>query len=176
LSDREYELILRAGFVGTLLQANQAPAEAVNASGLEEEAAPFERPTVEMVVTRPFREAAFAASVKAAYEETCAFTGLRIINGGGRAEVQAAHIRPVAAGGSDSVRNGLALAGTVHWMFDRGLISVDEDHSILLARDRLPEAVRRLFRQDGKAAVPHRRDAQPHPACLRFHREHIFKG
>jgi hypothetical protein len=37
---------------------------------------------------------------------------LQIINGGGRTEVQAAHIRPVAAGGSDSVRNGLALSGT----------------------------------------------------------------
>ncbi|MGH6673150.1 MAG: HNH endonuclease [Xanthobacteraceae bacterium] len=43
-------------------------------------------------------------------------TGLQIINGGGRAEVQAAHIRPVAAGGFDSVRNGLALSGTIHWI------------------------------------------------------------
>jgi len=74
-----------------------------------------------MMVARPFRDAAFAVSVKAAYFNTCAMTGLQIINGGGRAEVQAAHIRPVAAGGSDSVRNGLALSGTIHWMFDRAL-------------------------------------------------------
>ena len=177
LQDHEYDLIWKAGFLRTLLETNPpTAAEGNHKPGFEQEPAPFERPTVEMVVTRPFREAAFATSVKAAYAETCAFTGLRIINGGGRAEVQAAHIRPVAAGGSDSVRNGLALSGTVHWMFDRGLISMDEDHSILLARDRLPEAVTRLFRQDGKVAVPRRPEVQPHPAYLRFHREHIFKG
>ncbi len=112
----------------------------------------------------------FAASVKTAYAETCAFTGLRIINGGGRAEVQAAHIRPVASGGSDSVRNGLALSGTLHWMFDRGLISVDEDYSILFAEGHLPAAIKRLFREDGKVAVPLRPEARPHPIYLRFHR------
>jgi putative restriction endonuclease len=107
-------------------------------AGFDEEATAFERPIVEMIVARPFREAAFAKSVKIAYSNTCAMTGLKIINGGGRAEVQAAHIKPVASGGSDSVRNGLALSGTIHWMFDRGLVSVDDDYSILVATDRLP--------------------------------------
>ncbi len=60
-------------------------------------------------------------------------TGLKIINGGGRTEVQAAHIRPVPDRGPDSVRNGLALSGTVHWMFDRGLISIDDDYSLIVA-------------------------------------------
>jgi putative restriction endonuclease len=159
------------------LESNKAASSERNAMpGLEDETTPFERPTVEMVVARPFREAAFAGSVKSAYAETCAITGLRIINGGGRAEVQAAHIRPVAAGGSDSVRNGLALSGTVHWMFDRGLVSVDDGHSILVAAGRLPEAVTRLFREDRKLAFPRRPEARPHPAHLRFHRENIFKG
>ena len=178
LSDREYDLILKAGFVKTLLEANpRGPPEESDRQGFkEEEVEPFERPAVEMVITRPFREAAFATSVKAAYAETCAFTGLRIINGGGRAEVQAAHIRPVAAGGSDSVRNGFALSGTVHWMFDRGLVSVDDDYTILVAPACLPEAITRLFREDRKVAVPRRLEARPHPAYLRFHRESIFKG
>ena len=43
-------------------------------------------------------------------------------NGGGRAEAQAAHIQPVAENGPDSLRNGVALSSTFHWMFDRGLI------------------------------------------------------
>ena len=29
----------------------------------------------------------------------------------------------VEKGGNDSVQNGIALSGTVHWMFDRGLLS-----------------------------------------------------
>ncbi|MFL9828391.1 HNH endonuclease [Rhodoplanes sp. SY1] len=144
--------------------------------GFEEEERPFERPLVERVVARPFRETAFATSVKLAYSDTCAMTGLRIINGGGRAEVQAAHIRPVASGGSDSVRNGIALSGTVHWMFDRGLVSIDEDFTILVAKDRLPVSVVRLFREDRKLMVPGRPDIRPHAVHLRYHRENVFKG
>ena len=100
ISDSEYDLIVKAGFVRTLVEAEVKASQRAAPAGLEEEATQFERPIVEMVVTRPFREAAFAVSVKAAYGNTCAMTGLQIINGSGRAEVQAAHIRPVAAGGS----------------------------------------------------------------------------
>ena len=58
-----------------------------------------------------------------AYDARCAITGLKLINGGGRAEVAAAHIRPVEANGPDIISNGIALSATAHWMFDRGLIS-----------------------------------------------------
>jgi putative restriction endonuclease len=142
----------------------------------EDPQAPIERPIVERLVARPFREAAFAASVKSAYSETCAVTGLRIINGGGRAEEQAAHIRPVADGGSDSIRNGLALSGTAHWMFDRGLLSIADDYTILVAEKQLPREAVRLIRPDRKLAIPERLDARPHPVHLRYHREQVFKG
>lgn len=177
ITDTEYDLIVKAGFVHTIVEAElHASREKVPSEVLEEEAVPFERPIVEMVSMRPFREAAFAVSVKAAYANTCAMTGLKIINGGGRAEVQAAHIRPVAAGGSDSLRNGLALSGTIHWMFDRGLVSVDDDFSILIAAGRLPYAVTALLREDGKIGIPLRPENRPHPRHLRYHRENIFKG
>ncbi len=177
LPNAEYELIVKSGFVRTLGETKREEShEPAGDIGFAEEARPFERPIVELFVRRPFREAAFAASVKAAYANTCAMTGLQIINGGGRAEVQAAHIRPVASGGSDSVRNGLALSGTVHWMFDRGLVSVDDDFSILIAKDRLPDAVTRLLREDRKVEAPRQPEMRPHPAHLRYHRENIFKG
>jgi putative restriction endonuclease len=101
-------------------------------------------------------------------------TGFNIINGGGRAEVQAAHIRPVARDGPDSIRNGLALSGTIHWMFDRGLVSIDENYSILVARDRLPDPVSRMLRD--KLLLPNRPDRRPHPQFLRYHRDQVFKG
>ena len=177
ITDVEYDTILKSGFVRTLIESGSKPtAEGLTASAFDEEAKLFERPIVEMVVARPFRDAAFAVSVKAAYSNTCAMTGLQIINGGGRAEVQAAHIRPVAAGGSDSVRNGLALSGTIHWMFDRGLVSVDDDFTILAASGHLPPTITRLFRADRKLVIPNRPEISPHPAHLRYHRENIFKG
>ena len=94
---------------------------------------------------RLVRDPMFRHLILNAYDETCAFTGLKLINGGGRAEVQAAHIRPVAANGPDSVRNGLALSGTVHWMFDRGLLSLSNDMEILVSRHlNNPTAVEKL--------------------------------
>ena len=136
----------------------------------------FDRAIIERVVARPFRDAAFAVTVKKAYANTCAMTGLKIINGGGRAEVQAAHIQPVAQSGPDSVRNGLALSATVHWMFDRGLVSVDDDFSILIAKDRVPETVSWLLNEDRRLILPHRADLRPHRHYLGYHREKIFKG
>ena len=151
LSDAEYQGILQAA-LATILVPNPLLPGMVEAApfGLAEEQAAFERPFVERLVTRPVRDAAFAATVKTAYQETCAVTGLRLINGGGRTEVQAAHIRPVAAQGPDSPRNGLALSSTVHWMFDRGLISAADDHTLLVAGNHVPESAQRMFLPTGR--------------------------
>jgi putative restriction endonuclease len=177
LPEAEYDAILQAAFA-TILDAPAPSAVATREPmpGFAEEVEEFERPLIERVVTRPFRDAAFSGSVKAAYDNTCAFTGLKIINGGGRSEVQAAHIRPVASAGPDSLRNGIALCGTFHWMFDRGLISVADDHQLLLAKGHVPEAATRLLNPDRVLLQPGRTDQAPHPMFLRWHRENVFKG
>ena len=88
----------------------------------------------------------------------------------------AAHIRPVAENGPDIVSNGIALSGTVHWMFDRGLISLDDDLTIVLSRQlNDPDGVRGLVNKKGQALSPIRLMERPHPAYLRWHREHCFK-
>jgi putative restriction endonuclease len=107
-------------------------------SGFEEEQAPFQfeeqRERSTFTVSRIVRDRVFRGIVLRAYDQRCAISGLRLINGGGRAEVDAAHIRPVEAGGPDIVSNGIALSGTAHWMFDRGLISLADDLKILVSR------------------------------------------
>ncbi len=107
ISEKEYELILAAGFVTVL--ADEVSEFNPSPQGFAEEQVTFERPIIERIMRRPVREAAFSSAIRNAYHNTCAFTGLRIINGGGRPEVQAAHIKPVSELGPDSVRNGLAL-------------------------------------------------------------------
>src|SRR3546814_3700556 len=79
---------------------------------VREEHVPYEieRPIVESLVNRPFRDRAFRRAVLRAYDARCAITGWKLINGGGRAEAEAAHIRPVEKGGPDSISNGLALS------------------------------------------------------------------
>ena len=191
ISDHEYDMIWRSGFghvIGLeerLRDAPDVPEEPMQPLPMvAEQRSPFsfevpmeeDRRIVQQLVSRPFRDRAFSAAVKNAYHDTCAMTGLKIINGGGRSEVQAAHIRPVERRGPDSVRNGLALSGTMHWMFDRGLISIDDDYRLLLAKDRLPDTISRLLGESMSIILPDRQELRPHPQFLDYHRREIFKG
>jgi putative restriction endonuclease len=134
------------------------------------------RNRVSFTVSRIVRDRVFRRVILRAYDQRCAITGLRFINGGGRAEVAAAHIRPVEASGPDIVSNGIALSGTAHWMFDRGLISLSDDLQILISRQvNDPDSVREFVNASGRAFEPLRRSERPHPHFLRWHREHCFK-
>lgn len=142
---------------------------------VREHQAPFEieRPIVRSLVSRPFRDRAFRRAVMHAYDGRCAVTGWKLVNGGGRLEAQAAHIRPVEHGGPDSVRNGLALSGTAHWMFDRGLIGFRDDLEIIVHRkvnDR--EGVAAIINPTGRLIAPPRDGDRPHPQFLAWHRSH----
>lgn len=135
-----------------------------------------ERQIVQSLVNRPFRDRAFRRAVLHAYDGRCAVTGWRLVNGGGRLEAEAAHIRPVEHQGPDSIRNGLALSGTAHWMFDRGLIGIADNHEIIIHRkvnDR--DGVEAIINPSGKIIAPPRQADQPHPMFLKWHREfHAF--
>ncbi len=136
----------------------------------------FLRPVIERLSRRKYRDVAFTRQVREAYGNRCAMSGLHLRNGGGRPEVQAAHIRSVEQAGSDSVRNGLALSGTLHWMFDRGLVSVaDDGETILVSRNKVPgDVIERLIRPEGRLLRPKNHKNSPHPENLRWHRENVF--
>ena len=127
---------------------------------------------VAALTSRPVRDRVFRRVVLKAYDERCAITGLKLINGGGRAEVEAAHIRPVEANGPDTIQNGLALSGTVHWMFDRGLLSISDSGDILLSR-KINDvgSVEKLIYPDHRARFPGSADARPDTRFLAWHRE-----
>ena len=148
--------------------------------GFDERQAPYEfeqqRDRVLRLTSRAVRDRVFRRVVLQAYDERCAITGLRLINGGGRAEVNAAHIRPVEANGPDTVHNGLALSGTAHWMFDRGLISLGDDLEILISRQvNDQDSIRTFIKESGFANPPVNAKDRPHPQFLAWHRENCFK-
>jgi len=134
------------------------------------------RDRISYIGSRIVRDRLFRRVVLKAYDKRCAITGLKLINGGGRAEVDAAHIRPVEASGPDVINNGIALSGTAHWMFDRGLISLSDELEILVSRHvNDPESVQSLINRTGRAIVPGRIAERPHPHFLKWHRENCFK-
>jgi putative restriction endonuclease len=135
-----------------------------------------ERSRVTFINSRIVRDRLFRRLILQAYDKRCAITGLKLINGGGRAEVDAAHIRPVEASGPDIISNGIALSGTAHWMFDRGLIALSDDLEILVSRHvNDPASVRGLINKTGRAIVPSRPYQRPYPHFLQWHRESCFK-
>jgi len=149
--------------------------------GLQEEQSVFqheqERSRVAYLTSRIVRDRIFRRIVLRAYDSRCAITSLKLINGRGRAEVEAAHIRPVEANGPDIVSNGLALSGTAHWMFDRGLISIADDREIMISRHVNDAAgVHAMVNKTGRILTPARAVDQPHPHFLRWHRENCFKA
>lgn len=149
-------------------------------AGLAETQTPFvfeqERERLAVITNRVVRDRVFRRVVLRAYDERCAITGLKLINGGGRAEVDAAHIRPVEANGPDIVNNGIALSGTAHWMFDRGLISLSDDLDILVSRQANdPDGIRSFVNRTGRAFAPPNPHERPHPRFLQWHRENYFK-
>jgi putative restriction endonuclease len=148
-------------------------------ASVAEEQAPyeFEQDRVQMLTKRTIRDRIFRTRVLKAYDRRCAFTGFQFINGGGRAEVEAAHIKAVEAKGPDVVQNGLALSGTVHWMFDRGLLTVADDATVLLSNHiNDVDGVRKILLPKGRAKFPDAPHDRPDPAFLRWHREKCFKG
>jgi putative restriction endonuclease len=179
LSSYDFNRIIQQGLDDTTLLLPRIDETSIG-SGFQESQMPFqfeqERERVNSLTSRLLRDRIFRKIVLRAYDERCAVTGLKLINGSGRAEAAAAHIRPVEANGPDIVSNGVALSGTAHWMFDRGLIGLADDLEILISRQvNDPDSIRSLINKSGRAIEPRRAVDRPHPHFLQWHRDHCFK-
>jgi putative restriction endonuclease len=171
LSDEDFNRIVAIGFPEELELLPRS------VSSVAEDQAPFDVPRDRTLVlsSRAKRDRAFRKRILEAYDCRCALTGLKFINGGGRVEAEAAHIRSVEANGPDIITNGIALSGTVHWMFDRGLISLSDELDILLSsKINDINGVRKIINASRRARLPSRAEWRPHPRYLKWHREECF--
>jgi putative restriction endonuclease len=167
ISNEDFQIICRMGFADAQLsQEVEQPFKK-----LEDQPVELAGQRRMLVTQRPFRDAAFTRLIQDEYDSTCAMTGLRLLNGSGRCEIEAAHIRPVNEQGPDSGRNGIALARTIHWLFDRHFLSISDTNEILVAKKHVPEKVRALLNPNGKIKLPASASCHPHPAFLRYHQQ-----
>ncbi|HXI73204.1 MAG TPA: HNH endonuclease [Verrucomicrobiae bacterium] len=171
ISLEDFQIICRLGFQ----DAQISPQDYQTFQRLEDQPVELAGERRMLVTQRPFRDAAFTRLIQDEYDNTCAMTGLRLVNAGGLCEIEAAHIRPVNEQGPDSGRNGIALARTIHWLFDRHFLSISDAGEILVAKKHVPEKVCALLNPDMKIKTPLSSLCQPHPSFLRHHRER-FKG
>lgn len=121
---------------------------------------------------RRARDTAFSELVRQAYDDTCAVCGRSRETPDGNPEVEAAHIYPKREGGSDDVRNGLALCKLHHWAFDAGWLAVSNDYEILVKDAPDCEGYYEFKQLEGDTLhLPDNADAEPHPMFLEQHRK-----
>jgi putative restriction endonuclease len=173
--------ILELGHASSIgLQEYPAPA-----AGPQLLAAERSRRLIEAVT----KDARFRRDVTAAYNQTCALTGLTTGHASRRRATQlldAAHIRPVSDRGPDLVTNGLALTPTVHRLFDLGLISARWSGDILqlvrspqleISMIESPDKRALLRLDDGMPFhLPADRASWPNRDQVRYHQREVFKG
>lgn len=177
INDSDFAGIIAVGLQSTLAASSgqrlSLLASAAEATNFLNASPPGERiRRIEQVLAnRLVRDTSFRRQVCNAYDHRCAFTGLKIVAGSAYTEAEAAHIWPVAQGGPDAVQNGLALTRTVHWLFDRHLISITDDHRILIKRQAIPDPIHTLLLTEGRRLhLPANKVHWPHPFYLAKHR------
>ncbi|MDF1767589.1 HNH endonuclease [Maricaulis sp.] len=175
IPDEEFYAIIAAGMAPALQTEGHASGIPGALSDIGQTPLKDDRLIREAMGSRLVRDAAFSRIISNAYEQTCAFTGIRVLDHNGHAEMEAAHIRPITDKGPDIASNGLALCQTAHWLFDHGLVSIANDLHIIRS-SRLPSDLdRRLKLADTQVRVPRESHLRPHAAFLEYHRDVVFK-
>ena len=128
---------------------------------------------------RRIRSDRFRTGVIGAYGARCAVSGIGLAhqdrNGQLQYEVEAAHIIPVSANGSDVVANGLALCRTLHWAFDRGMFWVNRELRVGLTPITRSDSRNEWLQQFAgrQLSVPQGVNMMPSVEALRWHAEHV---
>ncbi len=64
----------------------------------------------------------------------------------------------------------------IHWLFDRGILSLEDDGQILMTETLVPNPLSQLITPDRQIILPPQLRNRPHPLFLRYHREQVYKG
>jgi len=77
----------------------------------------------------------FKKEIPKIYNYTCSISGLRIDALSNISMVDACHIVPFSESYNDTVTNGIALCPNLHRAFDRGLISINNNHKVIISKE-----------------------------------------
>lgn len=118
-----------------------------------------------------FNATSFRDFVMAGYGNKCAITG-NVIRWNNYNNLEAAHIHPKSHGGKFLPSNGIAMCRDLHWAFDKGFFTIDDDFKVIV-HDDIDSDFLRTF--NGKQiCLPTDQFFVPNKDCLKYHRENIF--
>jgi putative restriction endonuclease len=159
--------------IGTQQQAYQYSME------LERRAHGIEEDKSVICLDDSVRNQGFRRAIVSCYDHRCALCGVRIITPEGHTVVEAAHIKPWSKFKDDEVSNGMALCRLCHWAFDEGLMSVNDDYSVLLSRQMwaVPNTAGILLTLANRPInLPRDEIFWPDPSRLSWHRHNVGAG
>lgn len=125
------------------------------------------------------RDSRFRADIIAAWGHQCAFCGYSVQLDHSDLGLEAAHIMWCQAGGPETLNNGLACCSLHHQAFDRGGITVADDHKIIVSSRIFGNAKFRetfVTLHQRPLSSPSRKAALPRAAFLAWHRAQVFRG
>lgn len=118
-----------------------------------------------------FTTNSFRDFVMVGYQSKCAITGENICFSE-LTNLEAAHIKPRAHGEINLPSNGIAMSRDMHWAFDKGFFTIEDDYTIRVHDEVLSEY---LNKYNGKSIyVPSDDFFKPNKEFLDYHRTHIF--
>jgi putative restriction endonuclease len=155
---------------------------------VQERLGDFERSEGELVINDPdvlygktieirsrIGQSAFRAMVTDAYKYRCAITREKTLP-----VLEAAHIKPYTKSGPNITKNGLLLRSDMHILFDKGYITVSDDHRVEVSRKIREEFEngREYYAWHGKNLqnLPKYQADQPAADYLRWHQDEIWLG
>jgi putative restriction endonuclease len=80
------------------------------------------------------RGSLFKREIPKIYNNTCCISGMRIEASISISMVDACHIVPFSVSFDDTIKNGIALCPNLHRAFDRGLIAINSNYSVVISK------------------------------------------
>lgn len=118
-----------------------------------------------------FNAATFRDFVMVGYDNLCAITGT-VIRYESYMNLEAAHIRPKSHGGTFLPNNGIALCRDLHWAFDKGFFTLNDNYEVQVHPKVTSEYLRSF---DGKKIrIPSNPFFVPDIESIRYHRNSVY--
>ena len=118
-----------------------------------------------------FNSVSFRDFVMTGYEYKCAITG-NVIRFGSFMNLEAAHICPRSHQGLYLPSNGIALCRDMHWAFDKGMFTVDDNFRVNVHPDIESDYLRQY--NNKQLFIPENTFFRPDINNLHYHQSNIY--
>jgi hypothetical protein len=127
---------------------------------------------IEFKFTSVIREASFRDLLLYFYDYKCAITG-NVMKYQGVINLQAAHIIPDTYGGPAHPKNGIPMSRDIHWAFDIGFFTIDNNHTIIV-HEKVKDIPALKEINGRKMLLPVDQRAWPSEHSINWHNDKIY--